>query len=777
MRSRSRSPSLEVDPALAAAAAHLPAAQHREELLAALERHRVVVCVGETGSGKTTQLPKFLLATGARVAVTQPRRVAAVAAAQRVAQEVGAHVGGRVGYAVRFDERTSARTRVKFLTDGVLVRECLADPLLRRYDCVVLDEAHERSLHTDVLLGLLKQLLARRPRDFRVVVASATLDHERFAAFFRVPSDCAPHDGDDAGAAGARMAAPRDRKRSREAATTAAAATVPCPVVQIAGRAFPVDIFHSKTTQVMGRKGPLSSYVRAAVETALQVHNSEPAGHVLVFLTGQQEVDDACRQIRELHRQQRRDGVAPAHMALRVLPLYGALPSAAQRAIFEPVSAASVRKVVKVYSPTQHMEALVVVPVSKVSAQQRAGRAGRTAPGKCFRLYSKASYAQMADETVPEIRRANLANTVLSLKLLGVHDVLGFPYFDPPDADALLDALEQLLVLGALDARGATTTLGRLMAAFPLEPKLSRALVEAVALGCERDMAVIVAMLSAENVFEQPAAARHGRRRRGARTAASRDDDSDSYSDSDSDDGGENRRRDAWEAPMLKLKSEGMLSEHGDHLSYLAIYRGFERAHHKDEWCRERRLRLRALQTATSIQQQIQDIVDKLSPRDVEELKTLAAAPAVCAGYFMNAARRCTLQTVYRLLNREAEATEAKLVHLHPQSTLNYAAPPEYCVYQELVATSKPFMRSVVAVDSKWIDAYKRGNESVSIDALYALCGRAAPAGHQPTMAPGTPATVTAAAPASNKPRVDDGAVAAARARFLARKKARTDAF
>lgn len=633
-------------------AAKLPAAQHREELLEALARHRVVICVGETGSGKTTQIPQYLYEAAQQqaatiggdsdakcIAITQPRRVATISVAQRVAEEMATDVGGRgvVGYAIRFDDHSSEHTRVKFMTDGILVRECLADPLLRKYSCVMLDEAHERSIHTDILFGLLKQLVERRPDDFRLLVTSATLDYDRFASFFSLSEDrnSKRSDGDKT-EGGASTSKPLKKQKTK----TKPVVLKPCPVVKIPGRSFPVDIFHSKQMQIMSKKGPLSTYVRAAVETTLQVHNSEPLGHILVFLTGQQEIEDACKQIRELHRQQQHDGTTIDDMELRVLPLYGALQSKMQRSIFDPVPK-NVRKVIvatniaetsltidgirfvidcgftkqKVYNPVQQMESLVVVPISKVSAQQRAGRAGRTGSGKCYRLYSKESYAQMMDETIPEIQRANLANTVLYLKLLGIHDVLGFPYLDPPDEDAILDALKQLFILDALDEGGNATPLGKLMSAFPLEPKLSRALIEAIVLGCGRDMVKIVSMLSVEHIFEQkkPQQSRYGG---GGR---------DGGSDSDDDD----HRENFWETLLLKLKAEGLLSEYGDHLSYLAIFEAFDRTReNKEQWCHDRQLRLRALQMAGSIQKQIQDIMDTLSSNDIDDLKAHMAIAA-----------------------------------------------------------------------------------------------------------------------------------------------------
>lgn len=589
---------------LRAQTALLPAAQHRDEVLEALAKHQAIVCVGETGSGKTTQLPQFLLASGKYdggvIAVTQPRRVATVSVAHRVSEELGTNVGDRVGFAIRFETRCSSHTRIKFLTDGVLVRECLADPLLSQYSAVMLDEAHERSIHTDILLGLLKQLLPRRP-DFRLLVTSATLDADRFAGFFGPPA---------------------------------------CPIVRIPGRVFPVDVLHSKQRQIMGLKGPRTTqYVRAAVETTMQIHNSEDEGHILVFLTGQHEITDACDQLRRLNREQQGEGDGKNRMKLLVLPLYGALHGRKQREIFAPVSSGT-RKVIvatniaetsltidgvrfvvdsgftkqKVYDPARQMEALVIVPVSKVSAQQRAGRAGRTAPGKCFRLFDKASYDLMMEETVPEIRRANLANTVLYLKLLGIHDVLGFDYLDPPDEDALLDALKQLFQLGALDPKsGNPTALGKLMAAFPLEPKLSRALIEAMTHECGQEMAAIVAMLSTESVFVEQHQSTRGKKR-----SRNGDDDAD-----DSDDDGPN-----WEQHLLSLKDDGLLDEFGDHLTYLNILTAFDDAAHRyrdrprelEHWCDERRLRQRALTMAQSIRQQLDDIAATLPRRDLDQV-------------------------------------------------------------------------------------------------------------------------------------------------------------
>ncbi|DBA02225.1 TPA: hypothetical protein N0F65_007635 [Lagenidium giganteum] len=762
----------------------LPIAAHRQELLAALAAHQVVICIGETGSGKTTQLPQYLhaagyTANGQRVGVTQPRRVATVAVAQRVADELGSRVDaqdGVVGYAIRFDDHTREATRIKFMTDGILVRETLKDPELAQYSVLMLDEAHERSIHTDILVGLLKDIVRRR-RNLKVLITSATLDAAKFVAFF----------------GGATR------------------------VVRVPGRSFPVDILHTKQRQVMGPHGPVSTYVRSAVETALQVHNSEPMGHVLVFLTGQKEIEDACSQIEALHRQQRAEARGQGRddrgteqdCELRVLPLFGALHGRLQHAIFDRV-AANVRKVIvatniaetsltvdgvryvidcgftkqKVYNPMAHMESLVVVPVSKVSAQQRAGRAGRTAAGKCFRLYSKDSYAAMMEETVPEIQRTNLANTVLYLKILGIHDVVGFQYIDPPAEDALLDALRQLYELGALDEHGKATALGRLMSEFPLEPKLARSLVEAMKLNCGRETTSIVAMMSVENVFVDRPKKRRDRR------GNQRSDRSDDGDDDRSDDSRGNRA----DARFEMLQEDGLVDDYGDQLTYLRILDEFERQrkHRREkQWCDDRHLQVRALSMAIAVKDQLNIIRRAISRNGFDRWKAETATghdgmqlptmqrvrKALCAGFFPHAVRRCTAQSVYRPFHHDGPGgSEFKLLHFHPLSTLNYSPPPEYCVYHELVQTSKPFMRHALAVDIKWIREYADDRMNASTQDLYRLCGRTAPAEeirmsaaevNSGAVSPQAKHQRTQEAPT----KLSDDSVAAARARFLQRKR------
>ena len=428
----------------------------------ALGESQVVIIEGATGSGKTTQLPQFCVSAGfcesgdndgktRLIACTQPRRVAAMSVAARVADEMDVTLGEEVGYSIRFEECSGPKTKLKFLTDGMLLREAMADPLLDRYAVIVIDEAHERTVATDVLLGLLKGVLARR-KTLKLVVMSATLDAEKFGAYF-----------DHA------------------------------PVVRIPGRTFPVEVFYTPA--------PERDYLDAAVRTVLNIHACEGPGDVLLFLTGEGEIEDAVAKILQGAAE-----MPPGRGQLVAFPLYSTLPPAAQQRIFSAAPPPSEpggppgRKVIvstniaetsltidgivyvvdpgfskqKVYNPRIRVESLLVSPISKASAEQRKGRAGRTRPGKVFRLYTEKSYnTELQEQTYPEILRSELSSVFLTLLKLGVDDLVHFDFMDPPAPETLMRALEQLNYLGALDDEGALTDEGRLMADFPLEPQVS----------------------------------------------------------------------------------------------------------------------------------------------------------------------------------------------------------------------------------------------------------------------------------------------------------------
>ncbi|MFD1827798.1 ATP-dependent RNA helicase HrpA [Mumia zhuanghuii] len=462
--------------------AELPVTERRDDIADAIAAHQVVVVAGETGSGKTTQLPKILLSLGrgirGTIAHTQPRRIAARSVAARIAEETKSTLGEQVGYAVRFDDRSSRDTLVRVMTDGVLLAEIHDDPLLLRYDTVIVDEAHERSLTIDFLLGYLQRLLPRRP-DLKVVITSATIDPERFAAHF------ADADGN------------------------------PAPIIEVSGRTYPVEV----------RYRPLAERedgdVLGAIGDAVDELGRESDGDVLVFLSGEREIRDAADMLRD--RKLRRT---------EVLPLYGRLSAAEQHKVFEPhtgrrivlatnvaetsLTVPGIRYVVDPgtarisrYSQRLKVQRLPIEPVSQASANQRAGRCGRTSDGICIRLYSEEDYEGRPEFTDPEILRTNLAAVLLQMASLDLGPVEEFPFLDPPDQRSVRDGVGLLEELGALTegARGMRSSLtetGRRIAAFPLDPRLARMLVAASSYGVLREMLIIVSALSIQDPRERP---------------------------------------------------------------------------------------------------------------------------------------------------------------------------------------------------------------------------------------------------------------------------------
>eukprot|EP00102_Acyrthosiphon_pisum_P022172 XP_016659382.1 PREDICTED: pre-mRNA-splicing factor ATP-dependent RNA helicase DHX15 isoform X2 [Acyrthosiphon pisum] len=457
----------------------LPVFEYKDEFMSLLKNNQCIVLVGETGSGKTTQIPQWCVEYSSvcgrkGVACTQPRRVAAMSVAQRVSEEMDVCLGSEVGYSIRFEDCSSSRTLLKYMTDGMLLREGMSDPMLETYQVILLDEAHERTLATDILMGVLKEVIKQR-KDLKLVIMSATLDAGKFQQYF-----------DNA------------------------------PLMNVPGRTFPVEIFYTPE--------PERDYLEAAIRTVIQIHMCEEvAGDILLFLTGQEEIEEACKRIKK-----EIDNLGPDVGELKCIPLYSTLPPNLQQRIFEAAppnkaNGAIGRKVVvstniaetsltidgvvfvidpgfakqKVYNPRIRVESLLVSPISKASAQQRAGRAGRTRAGKCFRLYTEKAYKnEMQENTYPEILRSNLGSVVLQLKKLGIDDLVHFDFMDPPAPETLMRALELLNYLSALDDDGNLTDLGNIMAEFPLDPQLAKMLIASCSLSCSNEILSITAMLS-----------------------------------------------------------------------------------------------------------------------------------------------------------------------------------------------------------------------------------------------------------------------------------------
>ncbi|KAL0408496.1 UNVERIFIED_CONTAM: Pre-splicing factor ATP-dependent RNA helicase DEAH7 [Sesamum radiatum] len=558
---------------------YLPIFSVREELLQVIRENQVVVVVGETGSGKTTQLTQYLhedeYTTNGIVGCTQPRRVAAMSVAKR------------------------------YMTDGVLLRETLKDSDLEKYRVVVMDEAHERSLSTDVLFGILKKVVARR-RDFKLIVTSATLNAQKFSNFFGS-----------------------------------------VPIFHIPGRTFPVQILYSKT--------PCEDYVEAAVKQAMMIHITSAPGDILIFMTGQDEIEATCYALSE--RMEQLIATKKEAPKLLILPIYSQLPADLQAKIFQKAEDGARKCIVatniaetsltvdgifyvidtgygkiKVYNPRMGMDALQVFPVSRAAADQRAGRAGRTGPGTCYRLYTESAYLnEMLPSPVPEIQRTNLGNVVLLLKSLKIDNLLDFDFMDPPPQENILNSMYQLWVLGALNNVGDLTDLGWKMVEFPLDPPLAKMLLMGEQLGCINEVLTIVSMLSVPSVFFRP---------------------KDRVEESDA-------------------AREKFFVPESDHLTLLNVYQQWKANQYRGDWCNDH--------FCTS--------------RDYARLER----KAICSAYFHNAAR---LKGVGEYVN----CRNGMPCHLHPSSAIyGLGYTPDYVVYHELILTTKEYMQCATAVEPQWL--------------------------------------------------------------------------
>src|SRR5689334_1309555 len=452
--------------------AELPVSQRKDEIAEVIRDHQVVVIAGETGSGKTTQIPKICLELGrgvdGQIGHTQPRRLAARTVAERIAEELGSPLGEAVGYTVRFTDRSGDRTLVKVMTDGILLNELARDRDLRRYDTLIIDEAHERSLNIDFILGYLRQLLPRRP-DLKVIITSATIDPERFAAAF----------------GGA-------------------------PIVEVSGRTYPVEVRYRPPGEDADQG--------QAISDAIDELSAEGPGDILVFLSGEREIRDTADLLAGRDR-------------LDVLPLYGRLSAAEQHRVFERRAASSLtRRVVLAtnvaetsltvpgikyvidpgtarvsrYSRGTKVQRLPIEPISQASANQRKGRSGRTSDGICIRLYSEEDFESRPEFTDPEILRTNLASVILQMAAIGLGDIPNFPFIDPPDARNIADGLTLLAELNAFRG-GRITGLGRKLARLSVDPRIGRMILEADRNGCVREVLVIAAALSIQDPRERPA--------------------------------------------------------------------------------------------------------------------------------------------------------------------------------------------------------------------------------------------------------------------------------
>ncbi|KAK9904571.1 hypothetical protein M0R45_000593 [Rubus argutus] len=595
----------------------LPVWHQKDEFFQALKKSQSLILVGETGSGKTTQIPQFVLEAVDRessdksrkmIACTQPRRVAAMSVSRRVAEEMDVTIGEEVGYSIRFEDCSSARTVLKYLTDGMLLREAMTDPLLERYSVIILDEAHERTLATDVLFGLLKEVLKNRP-DLKLVVMSATLEAEKFQGYF-----------------------------------------FGAPLMKVPGRLHPVEIFYTEE--------PERDYLEAAIRTVVQIHMYETPGDILVFLTGEEEIEDACRKINK-EISNLGDQVGP----VKVVPLYSTLPPAMQQKIFDAAPPPTTeggpagRKIVvstNIAETSLTIDGIVLVHIRGQGVPEE------LQPGKCFRLYTEKSFHNdLVPQTYPEILRSNLANTVLTLKKLGIDDLVHFDFMDPPAPETLMRALEVLNYLGALDDDGNLTKLGEIMSEFPLDPQMSKMLVVSPEFNCSNEILSISAMLSVPNCFVRP--------------------------------------REAQKAADEAKARFGHID--GDHLTLLNVYHAYKQNNEDPSWCYENFVNQRALKSADNVRQQLVRIMArfnlKLCSTDFKSRDYyINIRKAMLAGYFMQVAH---LERTGHYLT----VKDNQVVHLHPSNCLDHK--PEWVIYNEYVLTSRNFIRTVTDIRGEWL--------------------------------------------------------------------------
>lgn len=609
---------------------YLPIYSVKKELMRVIRDNKIIVIVGETGSGKTTQLTQYLyeenFAQLGIIGCTQPRRVAAVSVAKRVSEEMGVDLGTSVGYSIRFEDCTSNQTKIKYMTDGVLLRESLNDSFLDDYSVIIMDEAHERSLNTDVLFGILKKVLAER-KDLKLIVTSATMNAQKFSEFFGF-----------------------------------------APIFNIPGRTFKVDIIYNKILP--------DDYVEASVQKALTVHLQYGDGDILIFMTGQEDIEATCLL---LNQRIEKDQNIPKML---IIPIYSQLPSDLQAKIFEPskfrkcIVATNIAETsltldgvkyvidsgffkVKVYSPRIGMDVLQINPISRANANQRSGRAGRTGPGVCFRMYTESNFrSDMSENNIPEIQRTNLSNVVLLLKSLKIDNLLSFNFMDPPSSDTILSSMHHLWMLGALNSLGDLTDLGKKMVEFPLDPSMSKVLILSDKYSCSEEILIILAMLSVPSIFYRP----------------------------------KNREQEAD-----KAKEKFFIPE-SDHLTLLNIYLQWKSNDFSPEWSKINFIQNKSLIKVKEVKQQLYDIMRQLKMNLVSCGNNWdSIRKCLACGFFHNSAK---LKGLGEYVNIKFNIPCV----LHPSSaifTLGYT--PDYVVYHELIMTNKEYMSCVTVIEPEWL--------------------------------------------------------------------------
>ncbi|KAF2641617.1 P-loop containing nucleoside triphosphate hydrolase protein [Massarina eburnea CBS 473.64] len=664
----------------------LPIWPHADSIREALRKNNVMVLTGETGSGKSTQVPQFLTSEPwctETIAITQPRRVAAISLARRVAEEMGSLFGkqspaAKVGYSVRFDNACGPETKVKFLTEGMLLQEILRDPEMNQYSAVVVDEVHERSVNVDLILGFLRNLVSeiekggsKRKQPLKVVIMSATADVEGLVKFF------------DEGFGNGAERSKKETQDEIEDHTTKQNDLISTCFVE--GRQYPVKTHYLPE--------PTMDWVESALKIIFKIHYKEPLpGDILVFLTGQDKIESLEKLINDYA-----EGMEKEMPKLLPLPLFAALPQYAQQRIFEPtprharkvilatniaetsVTVPGVRFVIdcgkskiKQFRSKLGLESLLAKPVSKSASIQRKGRAGREAPGQCYRLYTEPDYATLEERTKPEILRCDLVQAILTMKARGVNDVLNFPFLDRPPIEALKEALFQLLRLGALKADGTVSDIGLKMSKLPVTPKLGRIILEAgrPERDCLLDVIDIISALSSDDsIFFNIVT--------------------------------EEKKEQAEEARRNLYRREG------DHMSFLTTVQQYAEEHSdRRAWCDRHFVSHRAMQNVMNIRKQLRQqcqTLKLLTPSDLTaDVTSSPNSDAILAsllrGFISNTARLCPDGSYKTFLGNHTVA-------IHPSSVLHgRKVKAEAIVFSEFLYTNKAYAKKVSAVQMNWIE-------------------------------------------------------------------------
>ncbi|KAK6631984.1 hypothetical protein RUM44_007014 [Polyplax serrata] len=577
---------------------------------------------------------------GLTIGITEPRRIAATTLAARVAEEMNCPLGSTVGYTIRFDDCTTpSETKVKYMTEGILIREMLSDPLLSHYSVIILDEVHERTLYTDIIMGLMKKIL-KKNTSLKLIVSSATVDADELQHFFNLN---------------------RTPDKTKDTST----------ILSVPGNMYSVDVFYVEE--------PVPCYVQGVVDTILKIHKHEFRGSILAFLTGQEEIERAVNALKDYEDTRGKDG-----LRLLVLPMHGSLPYSEQLKVFRPAEQ-SQRKVIistnvaetsvtipgvvyvvdsgfvklRWFKYDTGVDSLIVVPISKASADQRAGRAGRDRRGKTYRLYRESDYEKFTEATPCEMQRTDLSQAVLQLKALGIHNVLRFDFPFPPPAKNLAAALQLLFALNAIDESGELTQpLGARMSELPIHPLYSKMLLASDEFGCTEEILTILSCLQVETIFIKPAG--------GAASIKAR------------------------------IAQRNFHVTEGDLLTYLNVYEAFERNGRRKDWCMKYFLNYKGLKRVSEIRSQMKRSLGKVELSSAEG-NEVAVRKAIASGLFQNAAYLHYSGT-YKSVRGDVD------LHVHPNSVLYTLTQPSWVLFCEVVHTNKVYMRNLVAVEPDWLE-------------------------------------------------------------------------